>query len=194
MMFVETPRLRVAPACEADAADLAALHVRDAQHFEPWDPPRPPGWSSEAFWRLAIARSEQDVIAGVGVRLTLRSRISLNDMPSGTLVGTIGVSAVERGPFQNARLGYKLARAFEGRGLMVEALTGVLDACFGPLGLHRVEANHMPENARSAAVLDRLGFERHGVAEAYLQIGPDGDFRDHVLRSTRAERWARRAR
>lgn len=95
----------------------------------------------------------------------------------------------------DARLGYKLAERFVGHGLMYEALVAVLDACFGPLCLHRVEANHMPENVRSAAVLDRLGFERHGIAEAYLQIGPDGAFRDHVLRSTRAERWsARRAR
>ncbi|MEY3014398.1 MAG: hypothetical protein RIT45_3133 [Pseudomonadota bacterium] len=192
MIRAETERLRIAPAEVSEAADYAELHRRDAAHFEPWDPPRPPGWSTENFWRPAIDRSANDARRGVGARLSLRLRRPLGVHPAGTLVGTIGVSAVERGPFQNARLGYKLASAFEGHGLMYEALCAVLDVCFGPLGLHRVEANHMPENARSAAVLDRLGFERHGIAEAYLQIGPDGAFRDHVLRSTRAERWIAR--
>ncbi|MCB9739788.1 MAG: GNAT family N-acetyltransferase [Deltaproteobacteria bacterium] len=190
-----TDRLHINAADDAEAADYAALHRDNAVHFAPWDPPRPPHWSTRAWWADALARSDADARLGRGARLSLRLRAALGDASAGTLVGTIGVSAVERGPFQNARLGYKLAERFVGHGLMHEALVAVLDACFGPLGLHRVEANHMPENVRSAAVLDRLGFERHGIAEAYLQIGPDGAFRDHVLRSTRAERWsARRAR
>ena len=39
--------------------------------------------------------------------------------------------------------------------------------------------NYRPENARSAAVLERLGFAREGFAKGYLYI--DGAWRDHVL-------------
>lgn len=47
--------------------------------------------------------------------------------------------------------------------------------------LHRIMASHMPRNLRSAALLDRLGFEREGYARAYLRI--DGRWEDMVLRA-----------
>ena len=50
---------------------------------------------------------------------------------------------------------------------------------FDVKGLHRIQANHLPENARSAALLARLGFVREGLAKDYLFIG--NAWRDHVL-------------
>ena len=50
---------------------------------------------------------------------------------------------------------------------------------FDELGLHRIMANHQPENERSARLLERLGFEREGYARSYLHIA--GAWRDHVL-------------
>jgi ribosomal-protein-alanine N-acetyltransferase len=47
--------------------------------------------------------------------------------------------------------------------------------------LHRIMANHRPENERSARLLERLGFVREGLAKDYLFI--DGDWCDHVLTS-----------
>ena len=52
---------------------------------------------------------------------------------------------------------------------------------FSDYGLHRIEANYMPRNARSARVLERCGFVREGFAEAYLEI--NGKWEDHVLTS-----------
>ena len=37
-----------------------------------------------------------------------------------------------------------------------------------PLGLHRVVANHMPHNHRSARLLKQAGFETEGYSRAYL--------------------------
>ena len=63
---------------------------------------------------------------------------------------------------------------------MREALQATLADAFSPrVGLHRVQANVRPENTRSLALLDRLGFEREGLAREYLFI--DGAWRDHVL-------------
>jgi ribosomal-protein-alanine N-acetyltransferase len=64
---------------------------------------------------------------------------------------------------------------------MAEALAQVLDFAFGELGLHRLEANIQPGNARSIALVERLGFRKEGFSPRYLKI--DGDWRDH-------ERWA----
>lgn len=91
----------------------------------------------------------------------------------------MSLSAVERGPFHSARLGYQIDGTGEGRGLMHEALQAVIAHAFDELRLHRLEANHLPENERSARLLARLGFARIGLAPNYLFI--DGAWRDHVL-------------
>jgi ribosomal-protein-alanine N-acetyltransferase len=60
---------------------------------------------------------------------------------------------------------------------MREALDQVLDHCFGPLGLHRVEANIQPQNAPSIALARGAGFRLEGFSPRYLLIG--GQWRDH---------------
>lgn len=59
------------------------------------------------------------------------------------------------------------------------ALDALVAYAFGALGLHRVMANHLPDNERSAKLLARLGFEVEGLAKNYLFI--NGAWRDHVL-------------
>ena len=62
---------------------------------------------------------------------------------------------------------------------MHEALTAAIAYMFDVKALHRIQANHLPENARSAALLPRLGFVREGLAKDYLFIA--NRWRDHVL-------------
>jgi ribosomal-protein-alanine N-acetyltransferase len=62
----------------------------------------------------------------------------------------------------------------------------VCDYAFGPLGLHRIQANHLPENHRSASVLRRVGFGVEGLARELVLI--EGRWRDHVLTALLAPR------
>jgi len=101
----------------------------------------------------------------------------------GGLVGYVSVSNIVRGAFQSAHLGYAAFSGHEGRGLMTQGLGAVIGLAFSQLGLHRVEANIQPGNARSLAMVRRLGFEREGYSTSYLMVG--GRWRDH-------ERWALR--
>ena len=72
---------------------------------------------------------------------------------------------------------------------MTDALPLVLDHAFGALGLHRVEANIMPTNRPSLALVRRAGFRREGLSPRYLKIA--GRWRDHERWALLAEDWQR---
>ena len=170
-----TARLRLLPAHADLAVGAAAFHSRNAKHLAPWEPPAPADFATEAGQRERLHKASAEATAGTALRWWLQPR----DAPS-LLVGSIGLSQIARGPFQNAMLGYAIDVAFEGQGLMHEALQAVVTHAFSPaMNLHRIQANVRPENTRSAAVLQRLGFEEEGLARAYLYI--DGAWRDHRL-------------
>jgi ribosomal-protein-alanine N-acetyltransferase len=73
---------------------------------------------------------------------------------------------------------------------MFEALSAAIDYAFRELNIHRIMANHLLDNERSARLLQRLGFVREGVAKDYLRI--DGVWRDHVLNSLTNAQWVER--
>jgi ribosomal-protein-alanine N-acetyltransferase len=58
------------------------------------------------------------------------------------------------------------------------AVAMVLDHCFGPVHLHRIEATVRPENAASRRVLLKLGFREEGLFRRYLNV--EGAWRDHL--------------
>ena len=62
-----------------------------------------------------------------------------------------------------AELGYALGRQYWGQGLMREALTELLGAAFGTMGLRRIEAEVNTRNTASATLLGRLGFTKEGL-------------------------------
>ncbi len=171
-----TPRLRIAhvrPGYEAETVDFFA---RNRAHFSRWDPPAPADFYSVGFWQRSVMRSVEDFAADRAVRLDL---FDASRPDSRTVVGRLGFSQIFRGPFQSCILGYQIDAGYQGRGLMHEALMAALAYMFDVKGLHRIQANHLPENTRSAALLARLGFVREGLAKDYLFIA--NAWRDHVL-------------
>jgi len=82
----------------------------------------------------------------------------------------------------SANAGWSVNAAFAGQGVMTEVVTALLDVAFAPrphgLGLHRVAAGIMPENARSLRVAEKCGFRREGYAVELVNIA--GAWRDHV--------------
>lgn len=97
-----------------------------------------------------------------------------------TAIGHVHLSQVFRGVFQSSMLGFALDGSREGSGLMCEALRAVIDEVFSDrVRLHRIQANVMPHNLRSLGLLNRLGFQREGLASQYLYI--DGAWQDHIM-------------
>ncbi len=107
---------------------------------------------------------------------------------NGDLVGIFTISQIVRGYFQSAYLGYYANARHAGKGLMAEAMALVLDHAFGPLSLHRLEANIQPGNAPSIALARGAGFRLEGYSPRYLLIG--GRWRDHERYAITADEHA----
>ncbi|RED15222.1 GNAT family N-acetyltransferase [Parasphingopyxis lamellibrachiae] len=61
-----------------------------------------------------------------------------------------------------AEIGYNLRRTHWRKGYVGEAVSRVIDHCFGERGLHRLTADTDPDNMGSNALLEKLGFQREG--------------------------------
>ena len=105
----------------------------------------------------------------------------------GELVGYIGLSNIVRGAAQGCTVGYWIGAPFARRGYMSTGLALVLDHAFGPMGLHRVEANVQPTNTPSRRVVENLGFREEGFSPRYLRIADE--WADHVRYAILAEEW-----
>lgn len=172
---LHTVRLQLQAPDPAQAGAVADFYRRNASHFAPWDPPLPPDHGEPAAVQRALADGAEAFSAGRALRWWLTPAAE-----PARVIGSVHLSGLVRGAFHSCNLGYALDAAWQGRGLMHEALCAVLDEAFSPrLNLHRMQAGVRPENAPSLAVLARLGFMPIGLARGYLFI--DGDWRDHQL-------------
>lgn len=82
---------------------------------------------------------------------------------------------------QRVSIGYDLARAYWGNGIMTEALGAICRFGFEQMGLHRIEADVSADNPASARVLEKLGFKQEGrLREQYWEWG---EFHDLLLYS-----------
>ncbi|MBV6515613.1 MAG: GNAT family N-acetyltransferase [Planctomycetaceae bacterium] len=179
----DTARLRLRMAQPSDAAAIVAFLDEEREFLAPFEPVRPAEYYSEEYWRLQAARLVQEFIDGRSLRLWL-----FDAQEPLRVLGRANLSRVERGGFHACNLGYALRRSAQGKGLMKEALEPLLAYAFGPMNLHRIEANYMPHNERSGRLLRRLGFREEGLAREYLFI--NGQWQDHVLTSLTNRRWA----
>ena len=102
-------------------------------------------------------------------------------------IGRISLTSLDA---QNRRgeLGYLLHRPSWGKGLAHEAQCAVIDWAFGPLGLHRLEADVDPGNHASLRSVERLGFRREGYLPERWLVG--GRWFDSVVFGLLARDWA----
>jgi [ribosomal protein S5]-alanine N-acetyltransferase len=171
----ETERLLVRIPDARDARRFAEYFERNDDHFAPWSIPRPEGFTTARFWRERLPLCKPELERGIAARFIFLEK----KKPRGAMIGEANLTQIFRGAFMACYLGYSLDEEFVGKGYMTEGLARVLAFAFEDLGLHRVMANYVPTNERSAKVLSRLGFDIEGYARDYLFI--DGQWRDHVL-------------
>ncbi|HMQ34290.1 MAG TPA: GNAT family protein [Chloroflexaceae bacterium] len=167
-------RVRLRFPTAADEAALCALNRASAAHYAPWvSPPADPAQYAAFLERAARPDVAALLICGAA-----------DDAPMGAVV----LSQIFYGPLQSAYMGYYIGAPYAGQGYAAEGVALALDYAFGPLALHRVEANIQPGNTASLALVRRLGFTREGFSRRYLLIG--GAWRDHERFAILAEDWA----
>jgi ribosomal-protein-alanine N-acetyltransferase len=172
-VYLETPRAVVRLASEADVREIVRYYADNRERLEPFDPERPPIFYEERFWRMQIRQNLDDFVADRALSLFIFPRSAPE-----RVIGNFGLSNFVRGVGQYCTLGYSIAGDFEGSGMMAEALRATIAFAFGSLHFHRIEANHLPHNLRSARLLQSLGFVVEGYSREYLRIG--GAWQDHV--------------
>ena len=97
----------------------------------------------------------------------------------GEFAGEINLTSVQRGPFQNAYVGYWIDEAHAGQRLHARvARRRCCGTRFEELGLHRVQIAIIPRNTASRRVVEKLDIREEGIALRYLEI--NGVWEDHV--------------
>jgi RimJ/RimL family protein N-acetyltransferase len=91
---------------------------------------------------------------------------------------------------RRAELGYALARAAWGKGFAREAIHRVIAFAFDELGLHRIEADVDPRNARSIASLEGAGFRREGYLRERWHV--NGEICDGLMYGLLRHEWRSR--
>ena len=154
---------------------LSDYYTANRDHLRAWEPARDPAFYTQAFWSERLAEWEASRYAGEAAHF-----VSTTGNEESVLA-VCSITNIARGPFQACNIGYSVAERAEGTGTMKSLLTFAIDYAFNELELHRIMANYMPGNTRSARLLASLGFTEEGLAKSYLLI--NGHWEDHVLTS-----------
>ena len=159
-----------------DAPELHAVIEANRDHLARWLP-----WAAgqtladtEAF----VVRSREQLLANNGFQAAL--------VPRGEIVGVAGFHTVDWHN-RSTSIGYWLAASEQGRGTMTAAVRTLLEHAFGSWELHRVEIRAAPQNRRSRAIPERLGFREEGVIRESERVG--GRYLDGVVYGLLAEEW-----
>jgi ribosomal-protein-alanine N-acetyltransferase len=158
----------------SDAASFREAVLRSVDHLSPWNPVELDGFP--------------ELLRRQGAKL--RSFLIINDEDGG-IVGRCNVADIVMSRYRNGALGYDSYVPYNGTGRMTEGLRLVVDRCFAAepdgLGLHRLEISVQPDNVRSMAMAERLGFRHEGFSPRMLFINEA--WRDHERFALTAEEW-----
>jgi ribosomal-protein-alanine N-acetyltransferase len=156
-LVLVTPRLRLRAFTDADVDALYA-YVSDPAL------PRMMSWSAhtDPSQTLEFIRQVNDNRAnGAGVTWAIEL--------SGEVVGCIGLDGIaftfRAWRIDRAELGYWIAPAHWGKGLITEAAHAVVRAGFETIGLHKITVGCLAENTGSRRVIEKLGFRPIGRLE-----------------------------
>lgn len=168
-----TADLVLMPAEESLAGALCDYFRRNREFLTDYMP----AWTESFF----TERTQLESIRGHMENAKNRTGYRYYIMPKeekGKIIGTIGLNNVVWDIFLSCFMGYMLDGAYINRGYMTQAVDAVANTAFNEIGLHRIEANIMPKNARSLRVAEKCGFVREGMSKKYLCI--NGVWEDHV--------------
>ncbi|MBA3523271.1 MAG: GNAT family N-acetyltransferase [Geodermatophilaceae bacterium] len=166
-------RVGLRPLRRRDGPRWSELRMANERWLAPWEPSSPYPWA-QRHSRSAFRAMLRVLRAQARVGASLPFAVCVDDR----LVGQMTVSNVARGVLLSGHVGYWIDREHAGQGVTPTALALLVDHCFGPVRLHRIQADIRPENGPSRRVVTKLGFRQEAEYVRYLDI--DGQYRDHL--------------
>lgn len=163
--------------CESsDAEELVRVFSVSEKEWAPWVPEAEGNPTPREMVERHVARVDEGAQAGTHLRLT-------GFLDDGRIAGFFSLNEIVRGAFWSAYAAWSVTADVMGRGFGTEGARALLDIAFADppegLGLHRVQVNIIPDNARSLRVAEKLGLRREGLAARYLKIA--GKWQDHAM-------------
>jgi [ribosomal protein S5]-alanine N-acetyltransferase len=165
-----------------DMCRIVKYFSDNRNYLTPFYPSWVDNFFTEQYWQYQIENSFLEFIHGQSLKLFIFIKKNPNK-----IIGVINFNNFVRGAAHFCHVGYSLAETEQGNGYMKEALKAATDYVFQELNFHRIMANYMPHNQRSANVLKSLGFVVEGYARDYLLI--NGKWQDHILTSLINPNW-----
>ena len=161
------------PAVSGDFSAWVRLRSESREFLTPWEPVWPEDDLTRAAFRRRLRRQSDEMARDEAFSFLIF------DAGVDTLMGGLTLGGIRRGVAQSGTLGYWMGAPHAGKGRMTRAVTAAVRFGFSTLRLHRIEAACLSENVASQTLLERNGFQREGLARAYLRI--NGAWRDHLL-------------
>jgi len=176
-------RVVLRPLSGGDFEGWREVRQRNRGWLLKWEPRPPPGAPDDTESRPAF-------VARCGARereWQMGSGYGFGIFVEGMFAGELNLSGVQRGPFQNAYVGYWIDEAQAGNGYVPESLVVAARFAFEELGLHRLQVAIIPRNRASRRVAEKLNLREEGIAHRYLAI--NGVWEDHIRYALTAEDW-----
>jgi len=148
------------------------LRESSKEFLEIWEPKRGNGFFKRNAFNNRVKWAKKNAKADQAYQFFIFDKYQ-------TLLGSITIENIRKGPSNAATLGYWLGKQHTGKGFMREAVLNIVDFSFTRLTISRLEAATLPENNSSRRLLEQVGFKYEGVGQSYLQI--NGRWRNHVL-------------
>ena len=136
-----------------------------------------PGVGEAAGWTHHKTKEESKMILDMFIREKKTFAIEFE----GKVIGSVGIELYneeqmpELSDKAGREIGFVLSKDYWGRGLMPEAVRGVIKWLFDEVGLDFIVCGHSPENLRSKRVQEKCGFSpfKNGMFTTY-----DGEQRE----------------
>jgi ribosomal-protein-serine acetyltransferase len=176
MLSSKLDSLGVHPLEEADAPELYALIEANREHLARWMP-----WAAGqdlAGTERFITEAEEQFARDDGFQAKIA--------PEGAIAGVAGFHSVDW-INRNTSIGYWLVEEAQGKGTMTEVVRALVSHAFYEWELHRVEIHCAPENARSRAIPERLGFREEARLRETELVG--GRYLDSIVYGLLAGEW-----
>lgn len=164
----------VRPIRMRDSKEWSRLRIKNQNSLLPWEPTGVGPWNRRhepSAWPPLHSVLKSEAKRGNVLPYVIEV--------DGRYAGQLTVGNIQRGAVRSAWIGYWVDDDFSGQGVASAAVALGVDHCFGPVGLHRLDATVQPTNGGSQAVLRKVGFREEGLLKRYMDV--NNRWRDHLL-------------